>query len=72
VGAALDQWSTSLKINPVQPEVLNNLGAVAMQEGNREAAIRYWRQALKYAPGTPLLLQNLAAAEQKNSEVRSQ
>lgn len=62
VAAALDQWGASLKINPVQPDVLNNLGAVAMQAGNREAAIRYWRQALEYAPGEPILLRNLAAA----------
>jgi hypothetical protein len=50
LGPALEQWGESLKINPAQPEVLNNLGALAMQEGNREAAIRYWRQALEYAP----------------------
>lgn len=48
----------------MQPEVLNNLGALAMQKGNREAAIRYWEQALEYAPGTPVLLQNLAAAKE--------
>ena len=52
-----------MKINPVQPEVLNNLGALAMEEGNRDAAIRYWKQALEYAPGTPVLLKNLAAAQ---------
>jgi Flp pilus assembly protein TadD len=61
-GPALEQWGESLQINPVQPEVLNNLGAMAMQKGNRDAAIRYWKQALEYAPGTPVLLQNLAAA----------
>ena len=38
VGPALEQWSESLKINPVQPDVLNNLGALAMQSGERERA----------------------------------
>jgi Tfp pilus assembly protein PilF len=43
--------------------VLNNLGALAMQAGEREKAVGYWRQALQYAPDAPILLQNLAAAE---------
>ena len=63
VAAALEQWGESLKINPIQPEVLNNLGAVAMREGQKDKAIGYWRQALQYAPDAPILLQNLAAAE---------
>lgn len=60
--AALEQWGESLKINPAQPEVLNNLGAAAMQTGERDKAVGYWRQALQYAPDAPILLQNLAAA----------
>ena len=28
--AALEQWSASLAINPAQPDVLNNLGALAI------------------------------------------
>ena len=63
VAAALEQWSASLAIYPAQPDVLNNLGAVAMQEGQKDKAIGYWRQALQYAPDAPVLLQNLAAAE---------
>lgn len=63
VAAALEQWGESLRINPAQPEVLNNLGAVAMREGQKDQAIGYWRQALRYAPDAPILLQNLAAAE---------
>lgn len=63
VAAALAQWGDSLAINPAQPEVLNNLGAVAMREGRKDQAIGYWRQALQYAPDAPILLQNLAAAE---------
>lgn len=62
VAAALEQWSESLKINPAQPDVLNNLGAAALQAGRKDQAIDYWRQALEYAPGEPILLRNLAAA----------
>ena len=63
MGPALEQWSASLAINPAQPEVLNNLGAVAMEQGEKDKAVGYWRQALQYAPDAPVLLQNLAAAE---------
>ncbi len=65
IAAALEQWGESLRINPAQPEVLNNLGAVAMRAGEKDKAIAYWRQALRYAPDAPILLQNLAAAEAK-------
>ncbi len=65
VAAALEQWGASLRINPAQPEVLNNLGAVAMQAGEKDKAIGYWRQALQYAPDAPILLKNLAAAERQ-------
>ncbi len=60
--AALEQWGASLGINPAQPEVLNNLGAAALQAGEKDKAVGYWRQALQYAPGEPILLRNLAAA----------
>ena len=62
VGPALEQWAESLKINPAQPEVLNNLGALAMQQGASEEAVRYWRRALEYAPDSPILRKNLEAA----------
>jgi spermidine synthase len=61
--AALEQWRVSLSINPAQPDILNNLGAVAMQVGDKEQAIAYWQRALEYAPDAPILLQNLAAAQ---------
>ena len=66
VAAALEQWGESLRINPAQPEVLNNLGAVAMGAGERDKAVAYWRQALQYAPDAEILHRNLAAAEATN------
>ena len=43
--------------------MLNNLGALAMQAGERDRAVAYWTQALEYAPDSPILKQNLAAAQ---------
>ena len=62
LGPALEQWRASLAVNPAQPDVLNNLGALAMQSGDRDRAVAYWRQALQYAPDAEILKRNLAAA----------
>lgn len=61
--AALEQWSASLEIHPAQPDVLNNLGVLALQAGERERALHYWKRALQYAPDAEVLHRNIAILE---------
>lgn len=47
---ALEYWHKALAINPRQPDVLYNMGSVAMKQEDYGKAISYWQKALEMDP----------------------
>lgn len=52
-------YQASLKIDPKNVNVLNNLGTVYDTQKEYKAAVKMYRKALKYDPQSPLVLKNL-------------
>ena len=52
-------YQASLKIDPKNVNVLNNLGTVYDSEKEYKAAVKMYRKALKFDPQSPLVLKNL-------------
>jgi Flp pilus assembly protein TadD len=51
-----------LKLTPLNPEVLNNVGVALMSVGDAPEAVRSYREALRLAPNYALARHNLAGA----------
>ena len=57
-------WQIALKLDARNADVINNLGMMALERGDKHAAIFYFSRLLKIVPGNMLAARNLAKAEQ--------
>ena len=58
-------------VDPLSPDVLNNLGVIASNEGNTDEAIRYFEGAVNLDSNSALYLTNLARAVHPERVCRS-
>jgi tetratricopeptide (TPR) repeat protein len=62
--AALNSFSTALRLSPTNPTALNNLGVALVQRGRPREAAPYFSAALQQLPGFPAALRNQAIVQQ--------
>ncbi|MDR3774340.1 MAG: tetratricopeptide repeat protein [Terracidiphilus sp.] len=55
-------YQTSLKLDPNNPHVLNNLGTVYDSQNRHGDAARMYRRAIRMAPGSALIYRNLGTS----------
>jgi tetratricopeptide (TPR) repeat protein len=70
--AAIREYQACIAVNPNQPEVRSNLGAILSRLGRYQEAIEQYQAALKVAPPqiAPRLHLNLALAYYKSFQIR--
>ena len=71
LGEAKKSYEASLRLNPRNPDVLNNLGTVYFALKDYGSAERLYRKALKFNPKSALIYKNLGTdllAESKNNK----
>ena len=59
---AKSEMETALSLRPSTPEIMNNLGTIHVQLGQREQAIAWFEKAVSIRPNYPLARFNLAEA----------
>jgi protein O-mannosyl-transferase len=63
-------YSQTLKVSPRATSIRENLGVVAWNHGNIDAAEKQWRIALQLAPNSPIALTNLGLVYAKRKQYR--
>jgi len=63
-------YEMSLKLNPKNPDVWNNLGSLYYSQKDYGSAERYYRKALKLSPKSSLIYKNLGTAMLAENKVK--
>ena len=66
-----DAWvrfSTAGQLDPVEPEIWNNMGLIAKKRGDYEKAHEFYEKALQIKPDYPECLNNIAVIDIENGD----